>query len=160
MKIADLAGQGADFPESKRKVKDRGGVGSSKGVSSSSTTDAAPGFAEAFLNAGHSLTVRALDQILDELGRQGERLAASQNFEELEKYKSLVREFVQKAVKGMSGLKTAEARSGTGKVHVLLRKVDTEMEALTRDVMARQATPLSILSRLDQIRGLLLDLYK
>jgi uncharacterized protein YaaR (DUF327 family) len=38
--------------------------------------------------------------------------------------------------------------------------MDLELDALTRDVLARQNTPLKILERLDQIRGLLLDLYK
>ncbi len=161
MKIGELAGQGPELPGARRKARERGGPGGAKGVGGAAdAARQAPAFAEAFLNAGQALTARALEDVLDELGRQGERLAANQNFQELERYRGLVQEFVRKAVQGMGTLAQTRPRADNGKVHVLLKKIDGEMEALTREVMSRQAAPLAILTRLDQIRGLLLDLYK
>ena len=162
MKIGETSGQAPDnIPDPKRRIKDRGGVGSSKGVSASRIEPPQP-FAAALFEATQATVSRALDQIMDELGRQGEKLAASQNFDELGKYKELVREFLAKATQGMATLQLTDGGSQgrSGKVHVILKKVDLELEALTRDVLARQATPIAILARLDQIRGLLLDLYK
>jgi uncharacterized protein len=161
MKIGELAGQAADLPEPKRRVKERNPVADSKAVSAERGAPAA-GFAQAFVAAGQAALSRALDTIMDELGRQGERLAGSQNFAELEKYKALVREFLQKATPGTNRLRLTDGGAGAraAKVHVILQKVDLEMEILTREVLARQASQIAILARLDQIRGLLLDLYK
>src|SRR5665213_2930592 len=161
MKIGDMAGQMPDLPESKRRIKDRAPVGSSKSVSGA-RTESAPGFAQGFMDATQATYTRALDQIMDELGRQGEKLAGSQNFDELEKYKVLVQEFLKKASQGIAKLRLTDGGSQghSAKVHVILQKVDNQMESLTREVLAKQATPIAILARLDQIRGLLLDLYK
>jgi uncharacterized protein len=161
MKIGEMTGQAADLPEPKRKVKERDSVGSSKGVSSV-RAGATAGFAQAFVEASQASLTRALDTIMEELGRQGEKLAGSQNFGELEKYKALVKEFLLKATTGVGKLRLTDGGSQgrSGKVHVILEKVDAAMEALTREVLAKQATPIAILARLDQIRGMLLDLYK
>jgi len=163
MKIGEMAGQAADLPEPKRRiVKERPSVGAPKGVSDA-RAGAAAAFAQAFVDASSATLSRALDTIMDELGRQGEKLAGSQNFGELEKYKALVKEFLQKATQGMTKLRLSEGGGPAGrlgKVHVILQKVDVEMEILTREVLARQAGQVAILARLDLIRGLLLDLYK
>ncbi|HTB22831.1 MAG TPA: YaaR family protein [bacterium] len=161
MKIGEMTGQAADLPEPKRRVKERGTVGASKELGAA-RAGSPPAFAQAFVDASQATLTRALDTIMDELGRQGEKLAASQNFHELDKYKTLVKEFVLKATQGAAKLRVVDggAQGRLGKVHVILQKVDDAMEALTREVLAKQATPIAILARLDQIRGLLLDLYK
>lgn len=165
MKIGDMggAGQAAELPESRRRVKDRNSVGGPKAVAGTKgTQESSAGFAQAFIDATQATLTRALGTIMDELGRQGERLAGSQNFDELGKYKALVKEFMVKATQGIGRLKLTDGGSQgrSGKVHVILQKVDAELEALTREVLAKQSTPIALLARLDQIRGLLLDLYK
>jgi uncharacterized protein YaaR (DUF327 family) len=160
MKVGETSGQAPDVPDPKRRIKDRAGVGASKGVAGA-RVEQAPAFAQAFFEATQATVHRALDQIMDELGRQGEKLAASQNFDELGKYKALVQEFLKKATQGIGKLHLTDGGAGrSAKVHVILKKVDTQLEALTREVLSSQATPINLLARLDQIRGLLLDFYK
>jgi uncharacterized protein YaaR (DUF327 family) len=154
------AGPLPDLPDPKKRVKGKDG-GTGAGSVGSRSAEAA-GFSEAFFNASKATVSRALDQILDELSRQGERLAANQNFEELERYKGLVQEFLRSVTQGLGKLHFTDAGAKTrhSKVHVILKKVDLELDALAKDVMQKQATQLRILERLDQIRGMLLDLYK
>jgi len=161
MKIGETAGQAPDLPDPKRRIKDRGPLASSKGVSQA-RVEAPPAFAQAFFDATQATLARALDTVMEELGRQGERLAATQNFDELGKYKALVQEFLRKATSGIGKLQLTDGGSQgkSAKVHVLLKKVDAGLEALTREVLSAQSTPIAILARLDQIRGLLLDFYK
>jgi uncharacterized protein len=149
-----------DLPD-KRKVKGKDEALGSKAVKGKAPAEATA-FSQALLDASKGTVTRALDQILDELGRQGERLAAAQNFAELERYKELVAEFLRTVTKGVGRLHFTDAgnQAKNAKVHVILQKVDLEMDALAKDVLARQSTQLRILERLDQIRGLLLDLYK
>jgi uncharacterized protein YaaR (DUF327 family) len=160
MKIGE-AGPLPEFPSDKRKVKAKDGGPGAKPVAGGSSAEA-PSFGKAFLDVTKGAVTRALDLILDELMSQGERLAAAQNFDELDKYKALVQEFLKKATSGIGKLHFTDggAQGKAAKVHVILQKVDLQLDALTKDVLARQTTPLKILERLDQIRGLLLDLYK
>jgi uncharacterized protein YaaR (DUF327 family) len=151
-----------DLPDPRRRR-----VGAKEGATGAGKSEGPAGveastFSRAFLDASKGAVTRALDQILDELNRQGERLLSSQNFRELERYKELVQEFLRTVTQGLGRLHFSDggAQGRRAKVHVILQKVDEALEALAKDVLARQATQLKILERLDQIRGLLLDLYK
>lgn len=158
MKVGDAQPM-PDLPD-RKKVKGKDDAAAAKKVGGRKAESAQ--FSQAFMDASKGTVTRALDQILDELGRQGERLSAAQNFAELEKYKALVAEFLKTVTQGLGKLHFSDAgsRAKNAKVHVILQKVDLELDALAKDVMAKQATQLRILERLDQIRGLLLDLYK
>lgn len=149
-----------DLPDPKKRVKGKDNAPAPKGVAAKNAAEA-PNFSKAFLEASKGTVSRALDQILEELGKQGERLAAAQNFAELEKYKGLVAEFLRTVTQGVGKLHFSDGGSArNAKVHVILKKVDLELDALAKDVVAKQGGQLKILERLDQIKGLLLDLYK
>jgi len=160
MKIGDAQPM-PDLPDPKKRVKGKDNAPAPKGVGAKREAEPAA-FSKAFLDASKDAVARALDQVLDELGKQGEKLAAAQNFAELEKYKALVSEFLRKVTQGVGKLHFTDGGNSArnAKVHVILKKVDLELDALAKDVLAKQGTQLRILERLDQIRGLLLDLYK
>ena len=88
------SGQLPELPQEKRKVKAKDGGPAARSVSGGGAVEA-PSFGRAFMDATRGTVTRALDLILDELMSQGEKLAAAQNFDELEKYKSLVQEFLK-----------------------------------------------------------------
>jgi uncharacterized protein YaaR (DUF327 family) len=90
-----------------------------------------------------------------------EALRRSVTLRNLKRYKELVREFIR--------LLTARAytvhreagfdRYGHRRLYTIVAKIDAELEALTREVMEAQSDQLDWVSRLDEIRGLLLDIY-
>ena len=146
-------------PNTNKRIKGKEQTASSKGSGVARQEEAV--FSKAFLDASRQQASRALDLVLAELDASGERLAAAQSFEELERYKQLVKEFLQKVTQGLGKLHFSDGGSGKqAKVHVILEKVDLELGRLAEEVVKRQAGQLRILERLDQIRGLLLDLYK
>ena len=118
-------------------------------------------FKDSLFNAAESTIRSSLDELMGEVQAQGERLARHQNFEELSKYKELVRAFLAKAAKDLYRLQSSDGgaagagRPG-GKVYVILEKVDLELEKLAKMVLAGQSPQLRILEKLDQIKGLLL----
>jgi uncharacterized protein YaaR (DUF327 family) len=148
-----------DLPEPKKRIKGKDQPSSSKGIGVERQEEAV--FGAALFDAGKQQAMRALDLVLAELDASGERLAAAQSFDELDKYKALVKEFMQKVTQGMGKLYFSDGGQGKqAKVHVILQKVDLELDRLAQDLVKRQASQLRILEKLDQIRGLLLDLYK
>lgn len=42
---------------------------------------------------------------------------------------------------------------------MVVETIDEKLEELTREFLAKQVSPLELVSRLDEIRGLLLDLH-
>ena len=150
-----------DLPNpNNRKVREKDKAGTAKGLGAQKNEEAS--FGKAFLDATKDQATRQLDRILFDLDASGERLAAAQSFEELEKYKGLVKEFMQKVTQGLGKLHFSDGGSGgkQAKVHVILQKVDLALDQLAQEVVKRQQGQLRILEKLDQIRGMLLDLYK
>jgi uncharacterized protein YaaR (DUF327 family) len=82
------------------------------------------------------------------------------NLEELLRYKKLVAQFLDKAVHEMFQLnkKSEWDRRGRHNIYALVRKVNEELEKLTEEVIASQKDQLFVLSCVDDIRGLLMDL--
>lgn len=90
-----------------------------------------------------------------------EALCRSVTLRNLKRYKELVREFIR--------LLTAKAyavqqeagfdRYGHRHLYTIVTQIDMELDALTREVMKSQADNIDLVSRLDEIRGLLLDIY-
>jgi uncharacterized protein YaaR (DUF327 family) len=149
-----------DLPNPNRRIKGKDDASSAKGSTAARRAEE-PQFGQALLDASRQQAARALDLILADLDASGERLAAAQSFEELERYKGLVQEFLKKVTQGLGKLHFSDGgQERQAKVHVILQRVDQELGRLAEEVLKRQAGQLRILERLDQIRGLLLDLYK
>lgn len=160
MKIGEASNQFPEFPQ-QRRVREKTASRSTE-RSLGKDKNAETEFPEAFLQESQSALSASLDKLMGEVEEQGRRLARKNNFEELNKYKDLVRNFLQKVTRELYQLQVAEeGKASPGKrAYVILKKVDLELDKLSQLVLGGQAPQLKILERLDQIRGLLLDAYK
>jgi uncharacterized protein len=158
MRVGETTNKMPDLPESKKIHGKAKGTGAKKVAGQAAEVD----FSQTLFSAAETSIVGSLDEILRDLDQQGERLVRTQNFNELEKYKDLVKAFIIKVTKDLYHLRSSDGGAGqtNQKVYVILQKVDLELDALTKQVLSKQKTQLKILERLDQIKGLLLDLYK
>ncbi len=105
---------------------------------------------------------RSLDQLLEDLTEQANVLARRRTFTELEKYKSLVKNFMKNVIEKIYSVKFSDSSKmmqKKKKVYVLVEKVDEALEELTHSVLAGQAESLRILDMVGRIRGLLVDMY-
>lgn len=102
-----------------------------------------------------------LDKLLVSIDTQAKEIEKSLTFEALGVYRELVQKFVGMAVNELYEVEEKLSVSPTGKKKSLLivKKINAELEALTEEFMNRQQNLIAFLARLDQIRGLLLDLY-
>ncbi|WP_408955277.1 YaaR family protein [Natroniella sp. ANB-PHB2] len=104
-------------------------------------------------------TKARLDQLLDLIDQQGEKLAKHRTFKEFVKYKKMVSSFVEEVVGKMYQVKE-DYSPIQGKVYNLVNKVDQSLEELTEMIIDDQSAQLEILDKLDEMRGLLVDLYR
>ena len=75
-------------------------------------------------------------------------------------YKRLVMEFLDEAVRGFGRFSKESFldRRGRHRVFAVVKTINEELEKLTRDVLASEKDNLKIISRIEDIRGLVLDL--
>lgn len=102
-----------------------------------------------------------LQQLMQKIDEQGTKLCDNPTFQELRKYKDLVKQFMGDVTKNGIGLMQAETwdQFGGNKTLKTIRVLDRKLIDLTNHVLNEQSSSLSILDRIGEIKGLLVNLY-
>lgn len=107
------------------------------------------------------LTKEYLHQLLEDIDQQGQQLCEHPTFHELRKYKDLVKQFMGEV--GKNGLSLSQTESwdmyGGSKTLKTVKMIDRKLVELTDHVLNQQTAGLSILERIGEIKGLLINLY-
>lgn len=101
-----------------------------------------------------------LKQMAEEIAKQGERLAKHVDIAELKAYKRMVSEFLNEAVRGSTRFSKESFldRRGRHRIYAIIRSINENLEKLTEEVLKSERNHLEILGRIEDIRGLILDL--
>lgn len=107
------------------------------------------------------LTKDRLHQLLQDIDQQGQQLSEKPTFNELRKYKDLVKKFMGEVTKNGVGLYQTENWDpyGGNKTLKTVKVLDNKLMELTDHVLNQQNPGLSILDRIGEIKGLLINLY-
>lgn len=92
---------------------------------------------------------------------QGEKLGKKVDIRELKKYKDLISSFLEEAV-GSSCKFSKESfldRRGRYRVYATVKKINEEVDSLTKEVLSAQKDNIKVLQKLDDIRGLIMDIF-
>ncbi len=137
----------------------KAGVSSKARAAKSASADAP--FTRKLLEAQRAEIKEELGQLLSGIDKQAAEIEKSLTFESLEKYRELVRKFVNVVVNDLFAVEEKLSVSPTGKKKSLLlvKTIDAELAALAEEFVKRQTNLLAFMARLDRIRGLLLDMY-
>lgn len=131
------------------------------GTKEQSGTQSKISFQEIMQQGRNSAGYENLGKLLHKIEDQGKVLSESRTVDELRKYKQLVKEFMDDAVK--LGLNLEENRGfnrrGRTKVYKIVREVDSKLLALTDAVLNEQKKGLDILKMTGEIQGLLINVY-
>ena len=104
--------------------------------------------------------IERLTEMKSKIEDQGKRLTERVDVNEYEKYRKLIREFIDEIVSnGYTFIKEdAYAARGKHRYIATVKIIDNKLDELGKEVMSDQADIIEILSKIDDIRGLLLDL--
>lgn len=100
-----------------------------------------------------------LDKLMEEIDKAGKRFVSDTNLENLKQYKALIKSFLDTLLNKMFKIKNI-TNWKKNKVYVLIEKINDKMEKLTRYILEKENENINLLATLDEIRGLLVDLYK
>ena len=118
------------------------------------------GFRRTLTDLSQDLYAARLAEMKKEIDEQGNRLADRVDVRELEKYRRLIREFLDEIVSNGYTFSREDAYASRGKHRYIatVKIVDEKLDALGKEVLKEHADKIEILNKVDDIRGLLLDL--
>lgn len=109
----------------------------------------------------HKVKREELQKLLTNIEKQGERLARFRSFQDLAKFKRMIKDFLQETV--YNGLKLNESHhfnpDGYSQKLSIVKEIDEKLVELTEDLMDQEKKTIDLLSVIGEIKGLLVNLY-
>jgi uncharacterized protein YaaR (DUF327 family) len=101
-----------------------------------------------------------LKNLLERIDMQAEKLFERLDIAELKRYRSLVTEFVDITVRNSSEYHKEHTLDGRGRHRIfgVIKKIDVELDNLAREILRNQKDNIGVLAKLDDIRGMLVDI--
>ncbi|CEG24317.1 hypothetical protein BN1080_03339 [Planococcus massiliensis] len=121
----------------------------------------ADSFAAVMRNSQSKLKLDSLNQLMDRIDVQGQRLAKQRTIEHLIDYKNSVKQFVSESLS--YGLELSEKQSfhlnGGMKSHQLVEVIDEKLLAINDEVLDNEKDGIEVLRLVGEMKGLLVNLY-
>ncbi|AUJ24480.1 YaaR family protein [Virgibacillus dokdonensis] len=119
------------------------------------------GFQKLLQSQSTSINQQELQVIVKNISLQGERLARFRSFQDLAKFKRLVKGFLRETVG--SGLRLQKSQSfsihGNNRQLAIVKQIDDKLMQLTEDMMNQEKKSVDLLGLIGEIKGLLVNLY-
>ena len=108
----------------------------------------------------HDLQVR-LSSIIQEITRQGDRISKKMDVRDMKKYRALIKEFMNEVVSRSHKFSRENFldRKGRHRVYGIIRQVDDTLDELARELVKDEKDHIAVLNKIDEIRGLMLDIF-
>lgn len=102
-----------------------------------------------------------LQTLMEDITMQGDKLAKKRDVADMRRYRSLVKEFMNEVVTRSHSFARENFldRRGRHRVYGIIRLVDETLDELAQELVKDEQDNLAILSKIGEIRGLLLDIF-
>ncbi len=102
-----------------------------------------------------------LGALMDEITMQGERIAKKKDIKDMRHYRSLIKDFMNEIVSRSHSFSRENFldRKGRHRVYGIIRLVDQTLDELAGELLKEQKDNITILQKIGDIRGLILDIF-
>jgi len=102
-----------------------------------------------------------LQIMVEEIAKQGERISKRMDIKDMKKYRTLIKSFLNEVLSRSHEFSRENFldRKGRHRVYGIIRKIDDTLDALAAELVKDEKDHISILNRIGEIRGLLLDIF-
>ena len=102
-----------------------------------------------------------LNTLMEEITMQGEKLAKRKDIRDMRKYRGLIKEFMNEIVSRSHTFSRENFldRKGRHRVYGIIRLVDETLDELAKELVKDESDNITILNKIGEIRGLLLDIF-
>ena len=102
-----------------------------------------------------------LNLMMQDIVQQGERISKKKDIRDMQKYRVLIKEFMNEIVSRSHTFSRENFldRRGRHRVYGIIRRVDETLDELAQELVRDESDNISILDKIGQIEGLLLDIF-
>lgn len=102
-----------------------------------------------------------LNLMMEEIVMQGDKLVKRMDVKDMKRYRTLIKEFMNEIVNHSHKFSRENFldRRGRHRVYGIIRLVDEKLDELARELMKDERDSMAILAAVDEIRGLILDIF-
>ena len=97
-----------------------------------------------------------LDGMMKEIIQQGKKLTKRMDIRDMKHYRTLIKEFLNRSHK--FSRENFLDRRGRHRVYGMIKRVDEALDELAGELISDEKDAIAILDKVDEIRGLLLDI--
>ncbi|OBZ15523.1 MULTISPECIES: YaaR family protein [Bacillales] len=117
-------------------------------------------FADVMVQQDADRTQEQLQQKLQDIHRQGDRLAKIMTVRELKLYRQMIKQFLEDTIRRGVVLKEVKGfdRRGRIKRYKLLDEIDETLVSMAEDLLDSEQGRIDLLNKIGEIRGLLINL--
>ncbi|MCF8020391.1 conserved protein of unknown function [Petrocella atlantisensis] len=101
-----------------------------------------------------------LDGMIKDITAQGDRLSKHMDIKDMKKYREMVKDFMNEIVTHSHKFSRENFldKRGRHRVYGIVKLVDKNLDELAQELLKEEKNHLNILGRIDDIKGLLLDM--
>ncbi len=101
-----------------------------------------------------------LNMMLEEISSQGKKLLKHMDVKDMKHYRELIREFMNEIVNRSHKFSRENFldKKGRHRVYTMIKLVDKNLDELAMELIKDEKDHIAILNKIDEIRGLLLDI--
>lgn len=117
-------------------------------------------FADVMVQQDAQRSQEQLQQKLQDIHKQGDRLAKNMTVRELMVYRQMVKSFLEDTLRRGVGLKEVRGfdRRGRVKRYKLLDEIDAHLVSMGEDLLTTEEGRIELLNKIGEIRGILINL--
>ncbi len=102
----------------------------------------------------------ALNGMLEEITAEGKKLTKRMDLRDMKRYRALIKDFMNEIINRSHKFSRENFldRKGRHRVYTMIKLVDQNLDELAAELIKDEKDHLAILNKIDEIRGLLLDI--
>lgn len=104
-------------------------------------------------------TDQRLKQMLEDIDKLGKKLTSTRSVSDARAYKLKIQEYLSFIVKNIYVLRREPGPFNYG-IHVRIEVINQKLDELTKDLIQEQKDTIDLANQIEEIRGLLVDVYK
>ena len=116
-------------------------------------------FSQSFSQERHKKSEEQLNKMVDDIKKRGSKLITTKTYVDVIMYKKMIKEYLESILKFMYETKKDISFWQT-QYFITVDTVDNKLEELTKGLLSDEKDNINIASTIDEIQGMIVDIYK
>ena len=116
-------------------------------------------FSQSFSEERHKRSQEELKKMVNDIKKRGNRLVITKTYADVKMYKKMIKEYLESVLQYMYDTKKDISFWQT-QYFITVDTVDAKLEELTKALLGEEKENLNIAATIDEIEGLIVDIYR